>query len=62
MIKGINVKKIVVYEKLSKKKQMALAKEKRKTWGNIKPITKVKPSGKVYSRKRKQGLENQYIF
>ena len=56
------MKKFVVYEKLSKKKQMALAKENRKTWGNIKPITKVKPSGKVYSRKRKQGLENQYIF
>ncbi len=48
--------KFIAYEKLSKKEQKKLNAEKRKTWGDIKPITKVKPSAKLYNRKKKQDL------
>jgi len=50
------MKKFVAYEKLSKKEQKKLNAEKRKTWGDVKPITKVKPSAKLYNRKKKQDL------
>ena len=50
--------KFIAYEKLSKKEQKKLNAEKRKTWGDIKPITKVKPSAKLYNRKNKQDLPN----
>ena len=48
--------KFIAYEKLSKKEQKKLNAEKRKTWGDIKPITKVKPSAKLYNRKKKTGF------
>ena len=48
--------KFIAYEKLSKKEQKKLNAEKRKTWGDVKPITKVKPSAKLYNRKKKQDL------
>ena len=50
------MKKFVAYEKLSKKEQKKLNAEKRKTWGDVKPFTKVKPSAKLYNRKKKQDL------
>ena len=50
------MKKFIAYEKLSKKEQKELNAEKRKTWGDVKPITKVKPSAKLYNRKKKQDL------
>ena len=46
--------KFIAYEKLSKKEQKKLNAEKRKTWGDLKPITKVKPSAKLYNRKKKK--------
>ena len=52
------MKKFVEYKKLSKKKQKEINSEKRKTWGIMKPIVKVKPSAKVYNRKNKQALMN----
>ena len=54
------MEKFVAYEKLSKKKQKELNKAKRGTWGVMSPITKVKPSAKVYNRKKKQDLSNYY--
>ena len=54
------MEKFIAYEKLSKKKQKELNKAKRGTWGVMSPITKVKPSAKVYSRKKKQHLGNCY--
>lgn len=38
--------------KLSKKKQKELNAKQRNTW-DFKPVTRVVPSGKVYSRKKK---------
>jgi len=41
----------VPYEKMSKKDKAALNKKKRTTW-NFSPVTRTKPSGKVYNRKK----------
>lgn len=54
--KGGIMERFVEYEKLSKKKQKEINNAKRGTWGNIKPVTKVKPSAKVYDRKRMKTL------
>lgn len=56
----MKMEKFIAYEKLSKKKQKELNKAKRGTWGVMSPITKVKPSAKVYNRKNKQDLGNAY--
>lgn len=41
------------YDKLSKKAQKKQNAQKRVTWG-FSPVSRVKPSKKVYSRKRKE--------
>ena len=60
------MKKFISYQKMSKKKQKEINKQKRGNWGDIKPITKVVPSKKIYNRKAKKdhdfyGLFFQYI-
>lgn len=45
--------KVTPYKKLSKKAQKKFNTEKRVGWNGVKPVTKVVPSGKVYSRKEK---------
>ena len=54
------MERFVAYEKLSKKKQKELNNAKRGIWGVMSPNTKVKPSAKVYNRKKKQDLGNCY--
>lgn len=46
------MKKVISRDKMSKKAQRELARQKRNTWP-VSPITRVKESGKVYSRKKK---------
>jgi len=48
------MEKFVPYEKLSKKEQQKLNKAKRRTWGNINPVTRKPENSKVYDRKRAQ--------
>lgn len=52
----------VAYEKLSKKKQKQLNAAKRRTWGDVKPVTKIKASAKIYNRKKKNlmGYRDDY--
>jgi hypothetical protein len=45
--------KVTPYEKLSKKARKEADSQKRAGWNGVKPVTKVVPSGKVYSRKEK---------
>lgn len=52
------MERFVEYKKLSKKRQKEINNKKRKTWGIMKPIIKVKASAKVYNRKNKQALMN----
>ena len=42
------MERFVEYKKLSKKRQKEINNKKRKTWGIMKPIIKVKASAKVY--------------
>ena len=48
------MKNFIAYEKLSKKQRKVIDAAKRGSWGNVKPITKVKASAKIYNRKKKQ--------
>ena len=48
------MERFVSYEKMSKKQQKIVNASKRGSWGNVKPITKVKASAKVYKRKKEQ--------
>lgn len=48
------MERFVSYEKMSKKQQKIVNASKRGNWGNVKPITKVKASTKIYNRKKKQ--------
>ena len=46
-------KKIVLYEKLSKKKKREKDSMKRLDWGQVKPYTRVERDRKKYTRKQK---------
>ena len=46
------MKKMIPYEKLSKKRQRALNAEKRGSWYGVNPVTRKKESAKVYNRKK----------
>ena len=41
----------VPYEKMSKKQKAAVNKQRRNEWG-FSPVSRVKPSAKIYNRKR----------
>ena len=56
------MKKFISYQKMSKKKQKEINKQKRGNWGDIKPITKVVPSKKIYNRKAKRDHKNHGLF
>ena len=43
------MERFVSYEKMSKKQQKIVNASKRGNWGNVKPITKVKASAKIYN-------------
>lgn len=42
----------IPYEKLSPKKQRELNAKKRKTWGNINPVTRKSENSKAYNRRK----------
>lgn len=46
----------VPYEKMSKKNKTALNKKRRTEW-EFSPVTRVKPSKKIYNRKRRMDYE-----
>ncbi len=50
----------IAYEKLSKKKRKQMNVAKRRTWGDVKPITKIKASAKLYNRKKKNLTSYRY--
>lgn len=51
------MEKYISYEKMSKKQQKLVNASKRGSWGNVKPITKVKASAKVYNRKKQNSQD-----
>lgn len=46
------MEKFIPYEKLSKKKQRERNKEKRGTWGALKPVTRKSENPKAYNRRK----------
>ena len=48
------MERFVSYEKMSKKQQKIVNASKRSSWGNVKPIMKVKASAKIYDRKKEE--------
>lgn len=46
--------KFIPKEKLSKKKRKELDNQKRNSWGEIKPVTRLVESKKVYNRQREK--------
>lgn len=56
------MEKYISYEKMSKKQQKLVNASKRGSWGNVKPITKVKASAKVYNRKKQNSQDYGYSF
>ena len=46
------MEKFVPFEKLSKKKQRELNKEKRGSWGALNPVTRKSENPKAYNRKQ----------
>jgi len=46
------MEKFVPFEKLSKKQQRQLNNQKRKTWGELNPVTRRPDNPKAYNRKK----------
>lgn len=56
------MKKYVSLDKRSKKAQKEYYSQLRRTWGELNPVTRTVPSGKVYNRKKdkqKIGVESR---
>lgn len=59
------MKQYVTVDKRSKKAQKEYYSKQRHTWGELNPVTRSVPSGKVYNRKkekRKIGVESKDGF
>lgn len=54
------MKQYVTIDKRSKKAQKEFYSKQRRTWGELNPMTRTVPSGKVYSRKgKREGEEGE---
>ncbi len=59
------MKQYVLLDKRSKKAQREYYSKQRRTWGELNPMTRSVPSGKVYNRKKdkhKIGVESRNGF
>jgi hypothetical protein len=52
------MEKFIPFKKRSKKKQQEANLERRKSWGNISPVTRRPPNPKAYNRKKAQKWNN----
>lgn len=59
--KELTEDKFVPQDKMSKKVKKELNDKKRRTWGNTKPVTRVKPNNKAYDRKRDKKIEDESL-
>ena len=48
------MEKFIPYEKLSKKEKRKLDRAKRKTWGELNPVTRKSKNSKAYDRKMRR--------
>ena len=52
--------KFIPYEKLSKKEKKKVDSQKRRDWGSLSPVTRVKESRKTYSRKGRRAGGDEF--
>ena len=48
------MEKFVPYEKLSKKEKRSIDQIRRKTWGELNPVTRKPENSKAYNRRKSQ--------
>ena len=53
------MKKFTPYEKLSKKEQKKINAARRKTWGNLNPVTRKPENSKAYHRHKAQDWKKE---
>ena len=51
--------KYIPYEKLSKKEQRKVNAMRRKTWGELNPVTRKPENSKAYNRKKSQDWKRE---
>lgn len=54
------MEKFIPYKKLSKKEKRKLDQAKRKTWGELNPVTRKPANRKAYNRKKSQTLNGMF--
>lgn len=54
------MEKYIPYAKLSKKKKRERDSLQRKTWGDVKPVTRKAANAKIYNRKKDQRRYDEY--
>ena len=55
------MKKIISFEKLSKKKQREENSKRRRDWGGLNPVTRKPPNQKAYNRRKAAKSANDEI-
>ena len=53
------MEKFIPYEKLSKNEKRKLDRAKRKTWGELNPVTRKPKNSKAYDRKNAQDWKKE---
>ena len=53
------MEKFIPYEKLSKKEKRKMDLAKRRTWGDLNPVTRKPENSKAYNRKKSQDWKRE---
>ena len=56
------MEKFVPFEKLSKKKQQELNKQRRTTWGSLNPTTRKRDNSRAYNRNKRKEADRREVI
>lgn len=56
------MEKFVPFEKLSKKKQQELNKQRRTTWGSLNPTIRKPENSKAYNRNKRREMDRREVI
>lgn len=56
------MEKFVPFEKLSKKKQQELNKQRRTTWGGLNPTTRKPDNSRAYNRNKRKETDRREVI
>ena len=54
------MEKFIPYEKLSKKEKRKLDQARRKTWGELNPVTRKPMNSRAYNRRKSQDWKREF--